>query len=153
MNPEFSERVALELLQEKDLAAVMHIEKCCYSFPWSQGVFADCLRSGYDLLGAWDNSRLLGYAVLRQVLDEIHLLNLCVAPHCRGQGVARILLRSLMQGARENGAVVVSLEVRASNVAARALYRSEGFMDIALRPDYYPDARGREDGHIMECHL
>lgn len=153
MNHQLCERAELHLLQEAHLEAVLHIEQCSYSFPWSRAVFADCLSSGYDLLGAWDQGRLMGFAVVRQVLDEMHLLNLCVAPDHRSQGVARLLLRSLMQAAREHGAVVISLEVRASNRAARALYRSEGFTDIAVRPDYYPDARGREDGHIMECHL
>lgn len=143
----------MKLLGEADLDAILQIETRCYSYPWTQGIFMDCLESGYDILGIREQNRLMGYAVIRQVLDEVHLLNLCVAPERRGQGVARGLLRSLLNAAREHGAVVISLEVRASNHAAKALYRSEGFREIAVRPDYYPESRGREDGHIMECHL
>lgn len=141
------------LLCESDLDAIVDIEKRSYSYPWSHGVFLDCLQSGYEIAGLREQDRLLGYSVIRRVLDEVHLLNLCVAPECRGRGLARLLLRHLLNSAREQDAVVISLEVRASNQAAIALYRSEGFREIAVRPDYYPDARGREDGHIMECHL
>lgn len=144
---------ALRVLAESDLAGILEIERLGYSHPWSDGVFSDCFRSGYTVLGLEQRSRLQGYGVLAALHDEAHLLNLCVRPACRGRGFARQLLRALLKGAAVQGMQRVVLEVRASNQAARQLYLSEGFQVVGERPGYYPDGKGREDALVMALGL
>jgi len=145
--------VHFRLLTCADLPAVLNIERTSYSFPWSEAVFADCMKAGYECWGGYQAGELLGYGIMQQILDEVHLLNLCVAPRQRGRGVARLLLRQVIVRSRQQGAVTLGLEVRASNLAARELYASEGFMETGVRPDYYPDSRTREDAHILSLPL
>ncbi len=141
-----------------DLDAVMAIETAVYPFPWSRGNFADSLTSGYDAWvfrtvdGAGDT--LPGYAVLMWIPDEVHLLNLSVAAAMQGRGIGREMLHWLMRDARRRGARGMMLEVRPSNLAALALYRSEGFTQIGARKGYYPAPHGaREDAWVMSRKL
>ncbi len=90
-----------------------------------------------------------GYGILTVAAGESHLLNLCVRPESRGEGIGRKLLRFLISLARRHDADILFLEVRASNAAARALYQVEGFNELGTRKDYYPQANGREDAIIL----
>lgn len=143
----------LRVLSEQDVIDILEIERLGYSHPWSEGVFRDSFRSGYTVLGLEQGGRLEGYGVLAALHDEAHLLNLCVRPASRGRGLARQLLRALLNGALMEGMERVVLEVRASNQAARKLYLSEGFQVIGERPGYYPDGTGREDALVMALGL
>ncbi len=140
----------LRALQDADLPRVLAIEAQAYAFPWSIGVFRDCLHAGY---GCWvlesDAGEIFGYAVLSVAADEAHLLNLCVAPSAQGQGHGRRLVTRMLDVARWHRAERVFLEVRPSNPAAIALYLSLGFTEIGRRPRYYPAAGGREDAIVM----
>jgi len=143
----------LRPMHEGDLDAVMEIELRAYPFPWTRGIFQDCLRAGYPgrVLVAADG--LVGYGLLSIAADEAHVLNVCVDPHRQSHGFGRRLLRDLVRVARQNGAARVFLEVRPSNASAIALYHSEGFNEIGRRPRYYPAAAGREDALVMAMEL
>lgn len=143
----------LRPMQERDLDAVMEIELRAYPYPWTRGIFQDCLRAAYPgrILEAGGN--ILGYGMLSLAADEAHILNVCVDPRCQSRGYGRRLLRALVQLARQLGALRVFLEVRPSNTPAVTLYESEGFNEIGRRPRYYPAANGREDALVMAMEL
>ena len=132
-----------------DLPEVAHLEKSLYAFPWSIGNFRDSLTAGYDCWVATHGETVIAYAVLMVALDEAHLLNFAVAREWHNQGVGRGFLRHMIEVARLAGCQIVYLEVRPSNLAARHLYKTMGFQQIAIRPDYYPAASGREDALFL----
>ncbi|HDS1137260.1 TPA: ribosomal protein S18-alanine N-acetyltransferase [Stenotrophomonas maltophilia] len=145
--------VSLRALRESDLNAVMAIELRGYPFPWTRGIFIDCLRAGYPGLAMERDGLLIGYGVLSIAADEAHVLNICIDPLAQSRGLGRQLLRALVQLAGDRGAQRVFLEVRPSNTPALALYHSEGFNEIGRRPRYYPAAQGREDAVVMAIEL
>ncbi|MDV9042826.1 ribosomal protein S18-alanine N-acetyltransferase [Stenotrophomonas sp. RAC2] len=144
---------SLRALRESDLNAVMAIEVRGYPFPWTRGIFVDCLRAGYPGLAMERDGQLIGYGVLSIAADEAHVLNICIDPLAQSRGLGRQLLRALVQLASGRGAQRVFLEVRPSNTPALALYHSEGFNEIGRRPRYYPAAQGREDALVMAIEL
>ena len=134
---------------ERDLTEVMEIEHAGYEFPWTEGIFRDCLRVGYScwvLEGDW---RTDGYGVMMVAVGEAHILNVCVRPAEQRRGYGRRLLRHLLREAEANHAATAFLEVRPSNVAAIKLYTSEGFGEVGYRRAYYPAHDGREDAMIL----
>ncbi|KAF1697820.1 ribosomal-protein-alanine N-acetyltransferase [Pseudoxanthomonas jiangsuensis] len=143
----------LRAIREGDLDAVMAIERRAYPFPWTRGIFRDCLLAGYPALLALEDDRPAGYGVMSIAADEAHILNLCSAPERQSRGLGRHLLRALLRMARDQGAQRVFLEVRPSNPPAIALYHSEGFNEIGRRPRYYPAHEGREDAIVMAMEL
>ena len=143
----------LRPMREDDLDAVMAVERQAYPFPWTPGIFRDCLRAGYPAWLLQEGDAVIGYGVLSLAADEAHVLNVCVAPAAQGRGHGRRLLRSLLGIARGHGAMRVFLEVRPSNPGAIALYHDEGFNEIGRRPRYYPAADGREDAIVMALEL
>lgn len=145
--------VSLRALRESDLNAVMAIELRGYPFPWTRGIFIDCLRAGYPGLAMERDGLLIGYGVLSIAAGEAHVLNICIDPLAQSRGLGRQLLRALVQLAADRGAQRVFLEVRPSNTPALALYHSEGFNEIGRRPRYYPAAQGREDAVVMAIEL
>jgi ribosomal-protein-alanine N-acetyltransferase len=136
-------------MRAADLAEVARLEKSLYEFPWSLGNFRDSVTAGYDCWVATHGEALIGYAILMVALDEAHLLNFAVSSEWQNQGIGRAFLAHVVQVAREAGAQIVYLEVRPSNHAARHLYRKAGFQQIAIRPEYYPAAAGREDALFL----
>ena len=96
---------------------------------------------------------VIGYAVLMIAIDEAHLLNFAVASEWQNQGIGRDFLRHMIGVAREARCQIVYLEVRPSNLAARHLYRTMGFQQIAIRPEYYPAVAGREDALFLGLSL
>ena len=132
-------------MREPDLRRVLAIERGAYGFPWSPGIFRDCLQVGYCCWVLERNRQVDGYGIMQVAVGEAHVLNLCVAPEAHGEGLGRVLLRALMDVATDHGADNVLLEVRPSNTTALALYRSEGFRTIGSRRGYYPAHGGRED--------
>ncbi len=134
-----------------DLSEVMAIEVRAYPFPWTEGIFRDCLRVGYAcwVLEDEGSEQIEGYGVLSLAPGECHLLNLTVRPEAQGQGIGRKLLRALMKKAAEHPVDSLFLEVRPSNEVAVRLYLSEGFNEVGVRKRYYPAERGREDALVM----
>jgi ribosomal-protein-alanine N-acetyltransferase len=137
-------------LEAADLPQVMTIELRAYPFPWTEGIFRDCLKAGYS---AWaladDQGHLGGYAMMSMAVDEAHVLNLCVDPSLQRHGHGRHMLHHLIRLARAANATIVLLEVRKSNTAAIRLYDAEGFKRLGMRKNYYPAAGGREDALVL----
>jgi ribosomal-protein-alanine N-acetyltransferase len=131
------------------LDAVMAIEQAAYAHPWTRGNFADSLRAGYEGRLLRTSERLLGYFMAMKVVDEVHLLNITVAPDCQGQGLGACLLESLAAGSLAQGAQWLWLEVRASNEGAQRLYQRRGFRRVGLRKGYYPAGLGRREDAIV----
>lgn len=143
----------LRAMRESDLDEVMEIELRAYPFPWTRGIFRDCLAAGYPAWVALEAGRIVGYGLLSIAAEEAHVLNVCIAPERQSHGYGRQLLRALVRHAREADAQRVFLEVRPSNPPAIALYESEGFNEIGRRPRYYPANHGREDAIVMAMEL
>ncbi len=145
----------LEAMTVGHLGAVMAIELDAYPFPWTRGNFIDSLAAGYParvLLGP--RGELLGYFVAMCGVDEMHLLNITVAPAVQGRGHARTLFEVLIALCRARGARELWLEVRASNDRARALYAHLGFRQVGKRRGYYPAPLGRrEDAIVMSLKI
>lgn len=140
------------------LDAVLCVEQAAYDHPWTQGNFLDSLNAGYQaqLLtgGNAPDAELLGYFVAMKGVDEVHLLNITVAPEHQRQGWARIMLDALAIWSRAQGAQWLWLEVRVSNTRAKAIYERYGFRHVGTRRNYYP-ANGsvREDAVVMSYAL
>jgi len=140
-------------MQDGDLAEVLAVEGAIYTHPWTRGNFADSLRAGYQCWTWRLGGELLGYFVLLVAAGEAHLLNLSVAGARQRAGHGSELLREAMQLARNRGAQRIFLEVRPSNLAAKALYGRFGFREVSVRPGYYPAHDGREDALVQTLAL
>ena len=145
----------LRRMNESDLDAVMAIENVIYTHPWSRGNFTDSLTAQSHGFVLEQHGVIVGYAVLMTGAGEAHLLNLSIAAAWQRRGLGRELLYRILYAARELNVQKIFLEVRVSNVAARALYAQAGFCDIGLRKGYYPafvtegTADGREDAIVL----
>lgn len=144
---------ALRPMHEEDLDAVHAIELRAYAFPWTVGIFRDCLRADYPSWVMLRDDAVVGYFLMSLAAREAHVLNICVDPELQGHGLGRRLLRALLHLARARQVERVFLEVRPSNTGAIALYHDEGFNEIGRRPRYYPAADGREDALVMAIEL
>jgi ribosomal-protein-alanine N-acetyltransferase len=143
-----------EALTDLRLDDVLRVEHSAYAQPWSRGNFSDSLRAGYQaqLLVAGD--ALLGYFVSMKGVEEVHLLNVTVAPAYQGQGWGRVMLDALAIWSRGQGAQWLWLEVRASNARAQRVYESHGYRRVGERKAYYPASGGqREDAVVMSLQL
>jgi [ribosomal protein S18]-alanine N-acetyltransferase len=146
---------ALRPMTTRDLDAVMAIEASAYAFPWTRGNVIDSLAAGYlaEVLVAPD-AGIVGYFVAMAGADEMHLLNLTVAPPWQGRGLGQAMLDALEAHCRARHMPTLWLEVRAGNERARALYRRRGFAEVGRRRGYYPAPRAaREDAIVMRAEL
>ncbi|MGD8378491.1 MAG: ribosomal protein S18-alanine N-acetyltransferase [Gammaproteobacteria bacterium] len=134
---------------EADIPAILRIERRGYAYPWSAGIFRDCLRVGYCCWVQPYAGDLAGYGIISVAAGECHVLNVCVDVDLQGRGFGRRLMEHLLEVARGHGAEQVFLEVRPTNLAAVALYRSLDFHEVGLRHAYYPADGGREDALVM----
>ncbi len=140
-------------MTEADLDAVAAAEGRIHPFPWTRGNFADSLAAGHGAWLAREEGRMVGYAIMMQVLDEAHLLNISVLPELQRTGRGSSLLIKLFDLARTRAATRMLLEVRPGNVSGRAFYQRHGFEEIGRRRDYYPAPEGREDAILMAREL
>ncbi|MES3002929.1 MAG: ribosomal protein S18-alanine N-acetyltransferase [Pseudomonadota bacterium] len=149
-----SAEAKFEPLTEARVDEVVAIERTAYEHPWTPGNFSDSLRSGYQaqLLGA--EGVILGYFVAMKGVDEVHLLNITVAPEHQGQGWGRAMLDALALWSRGQGAQWLWLEVRAGNTRAQRIYERHGFRRVGERKGYYPSSQPpREDAVVMSLKL
>jgi ribosomal-protein-alanine N-acetyltransferase len=137
------------------LDAVMAIENAAYAFPWTRGNFVDSLASGCIAQVLLDGEgRMPGYLIAMVGVDEMHLLNITVAPPFQHQGHARHMLEALIATCRTRHAQQLWLEVRETNLRARAIYLKRGFVQVGVRKGYYPAPQGRrEDAIVMSLQL
>lgn len=155
MNAVLQAERALLPMAAANLDAVMAIEAAAYAFPWSRGNFVDSLASGYfaQVLYA-GGGEVLGYFIAMGGVDEMHLLNLTVAPAHEHQGHARFMMDALTAECRVRRAQQLWLEVRQGNARARAIYVRRGFVEVGVRKGYYPAPQGqREDAIVMSLQL
>lgn len=136
-------------MTEGDLDHVVAVERESHAFPWTRGNFADSLAAGHSAWIVRQDGTFLGYAVIMQVPDEAHLLNITVVPGLRRSGYGSAILEHLFGEARSWSAQRMLLEVRPGNAAALGLYRRHGFAEIGRRRGYYPSDGGREDAIVM----
>jgi ribosomal-protein-alanine N-acetyltransferase len=133
---------------------VLHIEQRSYAHPWSRSNFTDTLASGYEAQLLLAGDTLLGYFVAMKGVDEVHLLNITVAPEYQRQGWARVMLDALALWAQGQRAEWLWLEVRVGNQRAMAVYEAQGFRRMGQRKNYYPSgANQREDAMVMSRRL
>jgi len=137
-----------------DLDAVVAVEARAYGWPWSRGNFIDALAAGYvaEVLEDRD-AGLMGYFIAMTGVDELHLLNVTVAPEWQGCGHGSALLDAVARHGRDRGLATLWLEVRHGNHRARALYARRGFAEVGVRRGYYPAAGQREDAVVMRLVL
>ena len=141
--------VRIRAMSHDDLAMVSDIERRSYEFPWSHGVFRDCLLAGYHCVVLERDGRVAGYGILSVAAGEAHILNLCVDPNYRSLGYGEQILDAILVQSRAANVREIFLEVRPSNVTALALYRKKGFHKVARRPAYYQATDGREDAAVL----
>ena len=132
----------------REVPQVAELEKLCFAMPWSEKSVAGELDNPLALwLVAMDGESLAGYVGSQTVMDETDMMNLAVTPQFRRQGVGEALVNALVASLKELGSRCLTLEVRDSNEAARALYGKLGFREIGRRRGYYRDPR--EDALIL----
>jgi len=145
--------VKFRAMAPSDVAAVGVLERAAYPFPWSDGIFRDCLRVGYLCRVAELDGTVVAYGIVAMGAGEAHILNLCVREDLRSRGVGRQMLVLLLERARQAGMAEVFLEVRPSNLLAISLYQSVGFVQVGRRKAYYQAEQGREDALVLKLAL
>lgn len=138
-------------LAADDLAYVAALEAQIHAVPWTLGNFRDALAAGYCALAGERDGRIVAFGVLMLAPGEAQVLNVSVVPDSRRAGLGRTLVRKLLDVAAAARAEQCFLEVRVSNLAAIALYQSEGFEAVARREGYYPatSRSPREDALVL----
>ena len=141
--------VDIRPMNELDVPIVGTIERAGYQFPWSEGIFRDCLRVGYVCRVVDTGGDMGGYGIMSVGAGEAYVLNVCIREEYRGRGYARKMLLYLMDRARAAGMNEAYLEVRPSNTVAARLYHSLGFEQVGVRRGYYQATVGREDAAVL----
>ena len=145
IDPELTFRqMALE-----DIGAVIQLENEVYQFPWTDRIFKDCIRVGYDCWLAHLGNTVVAHAVISIAAGESHILNLSVTRNHQGKGIGKQFIQFLLNIACNKRAQIMMLEVRPSNIRAINCYSSAGFNEIGCRKDYYPAPNGKEDALLF----
>jgi len=135
-------------MEECHVAQVAHLEKICFSDPWSEKSVASELNNKLALwLVAVDGETVVGYVGSQTVIDETDMMNIAVHPDYRRRGIAELLANRLVEELKAIGSVALTLEVRASNGPAITLYEKLGFLKVGLRKNYYRNPK--EDALIL----
>lgn len=146
--------LVLRSMEVEDIPAVVVIERQVQLHPWSHQLFADSVNGSDICWVLTEGSQVVGYAVLKAILDEAELLTLSIKPEYQGKGLGRYLLEGVIQRIQAGGVSQLFLEVRISNAVAIGLYLSCGFAHIGRRSGYYPtDSGGREDAFVLSASL
>lgn len=140
----------LRPMREEDMPWVSTIETSTYPYPWSEGIFRDCLRVRYCCRVVEWKGAIAGYGIMSVGADEAHILNVCMRSDFRRRGLGRLMLTYLLGEAEKRHVHTAFLEVRSSNQEAIALYLSAGFECIGIRKDYYQAVDGREDAWVFK---
>jgi ribosomal-protein-alanine N-acetyltransferase len=143
----------LDAMSIERLDAVCAVEETAYSHPWTRANFIDSMAAGYHCQLLSGGDALIGYFVAMKGVDEVHLLNITVAPAFQRQGWAPLMLEALAGWSRGQAAQWLWLEVRVSNERALHVYECHGFRRVGVRKGYYPAQGGREDAVVMSLRL
>jgi len=132
-----------------DVASVFAIDCQTNDFPWTQSLFEQAVASTKKTSVIEEQGEILGFSIVSYVVGEAELLNICIAKNQQGKKLGNQLLEHVLAQAKLSENHEMYLEVRASNVAALALYEKHDFNEIGRRKDYYPMKGGREDAILM----
>jgi ribosomal-protein-alanine acetyltransferase len=147
MNLRFQDMVA------QHLDEVVNIEREVHAYPWTLGNFVDSLREGNLCKVLKLDERIIGFVVMMFGVDDAEILDIAIAREQQRKGLGKIMMQRMLDYARGAGKSRVVLEVRESNLPARALYEQLGFVRIGLRRAYYPADEVREDAILMGYEL
>lgn len=150
-SPDISPRIQIRVAQPSDCGIICQNERRAYEIPWSDSLLKDCLTGNYVCFLMMFQNKTVGHMIFQQVLDEIHLHNLCVIPELQNKGLGHYWLDYLEAYAKSHRARDIILEVRTSNLVAKDLYAKRGYREIGLRKAYYQSHNGREDGLVMKA--
>ncbi len=141
--------IKIRSMVETDLEQVLEIENICFTTPWSRSSFTFEINSNpmSEYYVAERQDVILGYAGIWSIVDESHVTTIAVDPKYRGEKIGRVLFETILGKSKEKEMKAMTLEVRETNFVAQNLYRSFGFVDIGIRPEYYQD--NNEDAIIM----
>ena len=135
-------------MASKHIEQIAKLEQVCFSMPWSRNASTSELTHPRSLwIVAVDGETVIGYVGSQSVLGEADMMNIAVDPNYRRQGVAQKLVDNLILRLRTDGVRCLTLEVRASNIAAISLYEKNGFIQVGRRPNYYTNPK--EDALIL----
>ncbi|MDR3709600.1 MAG: ribosomal protein S18-alanine N-acetyltransferase [Capsulimonadaceae bacterium] len=143
------EPIRISPMRHSDIEAVARLERICQPLPWSANAYTTELNNpnAYYAAAKSADGDLAGYGGIWVIMDEMHVTNLATKPALRGRKIAERLLVVLIREGIARGATRATLEVRESNLAAQGLYKKFGFLDVAMRKQYYSD--NRENAYIM----
>ena len=142
----------METMKPEHVAQVAHLETVCFHDPWSEKSIAEELGNDLALwLVAVEEDTVVGYVGSQTVLGWTDIMNVAVDPDHRRMGIGESLIRKLMEMLRERNCECLTLEVRASNAGAIALYEKLGFTEVGRRKNYYRNPK--EDALIMRVAL
>ena len=140
--------IAIQVMDESHVTRVVELEKLCLSAPWSENSIRYELTNPLSLwLVAVEDGKLLGYVGSQSVMGEADMMNVAVDPESRRRGIGRRLVEDLVQALKDRQVNSLTLEVRASNEPAKALYGQLGFLQVGRRPNYYRNPK--EDALIL----
>lgn len=147
--PELQSSIVLQPMTAASLDEVLEVEKRAYDIPWKRTGFEDCIAARNDCWIICLGPDHIGHCIVSYVLDEAHLLNICVDPSYKRKGFGAEALSQLIQIAKRKNSAFFFLEVRESNTPAINLYHSAGFNEVGIRKGYYPAKNGRENAILM----
>lgn len=139
------DHLEISKMQLSDLAEIMQIENLCFKTPWKLNYFeTELCYSDSTCLTVRLNQEIIGYIILRNFVDEIHIMNIAIHPDYRSKGIATKVLEYVFENISKD--MFMLLEVRLSNIAAQNLYKKMGFTNLYTRKAYYDDG---EDAIVM----
>jgi ribosomal-protein-alanine N-acetyltransferase len=145
-------QITIDDMRPEDVPEVLAVENVSFTTPWSETLFMnEIYKPGSLPQVARHGERVVGYICANRVLDEGHILNVTVHPDRRRQGIASLLISSMIRMLRESACKAIYLEVRTSNEAARKMYEQSGFRVIGTRKNYYTSPA--EDALMMALHM
>ncbi len=146
----------LRKMASADIPAVYAIEATVAVGPWSEKLFADCIRVGYECWVLVDDEQIIGYGILSYSANEAHVLQLAIHPNHQKCGLGQKLLQHLLNMAKIHGSDEIFLEVRESNIPAINLYKKYSFVEVGIRKGYYPaevEGQSKQDAITMALPL
>ncbi|KPU43625.1 mycothiol acetyltransferase [Oxobacter pfennigii] len=132
-----------------DIPEIMVIENLSFAVPWSAESFITEVQNNRAAryVVAKDTDKVIGYGGMWIILDESHITNIAVHPDYRGKGIGNLILKAMIEMAKQENIIAMTLEVRRTNYIAQRLYEKYGFVSVGIRPKYYED--NNEDAIIM----